>query len=191
MPRLRKENFKDALWSFLFTLVIGILPTWGLFILLKFYKQPIGINPFTENGEFALYSSSMMAAILYILVKDYIPHTYKEALKKRRFSFVIRGAVPFQNILMFFSVLIILLSTFFFVGVVIAKLPGAQGLSPDKQFLSISSLVLFIIASIVSFFTTALDNAASTNYNDTDFHNDVDVQQSKLANELDVLLEDK
>jgi len=60
MPKFRKENFIDAAWSFLFAFVIGILPTWGMAILFKFYKQPFSVDVFTENGEFALYSSSMI-----------------------------------------------------------------------------------------------------------------------------------
>ncbi len=188
MPKFRKENFIDAAWSFLFSLVIGILPTWGMAILLKFYKQTLNLSVFTENGEFALYSSSMMAAILYILVKDYIPLVYRDAMRRKKFSFVVKGSIPFQNLLMFLSVLIILLSTFLFIGVVIAKLPGVDGLSPDNEFLSFWSLILFAAASAISFFATALDNAASTNYTDTDYLKDVGNQKNKLENELDQLL---
>ena len=188
---LRKENFIDAAWSFLFTFLLGILPTWAMVSTLRAYQQPIAMHLFTENGEFALYSASLMSAILYISVKDYLPLIYRKSLRNKKFPFVIKGAVPFQIGFMFMSLLIILASTILFMQIIIAKLPNVQGLSPDVDFLSGVSLLLFFIASLLSYFTTALDNAASTNYTDIDYINDVKVAENKLSSELDQLLEDK
>ncbi len=131
---LRKENFFDAGWSFLFTLILGMLPTWAMAFTLRYFQYPLDIHLFTEHGEFALYSAILMSAILYISVKDYLPLLYRKSLRNKGYPFVIKGSVPFQIGFVFVSLLIILISTILFLEVIIAKLPNVQGLSPDIGF---------------------------------------------------------
>jgi len=188
---LRKEIYLDAAWSFLFTLILGILPTWALVIILKIFQHPIDLNLFTQNGEFALYSASLASATLYISAKDYLPRFYSKSLRNQRYSFDIKGAVPFQSVFIFFASLILLVATIIFIAVIITKLPDARGLSLDVSFLSTASILLFLFASVLRYFTTAFDIAASPNYTDLEYLKDLKSGEDKLGNDLDRLRESK
>lgn len=54
--RTKREHWSDAIsWLFL-NLIGGLMPLWGLWILLRLFSQSIGLGTFTERGEFALYT---------------------------------------------------------------------------------------------------------------------------------------
>lgn len=60
--------------------VCSLLPIWGSVVLLKvFTDSSLGFQDFTNNGEFALYTASLLGSLFYLLFRDSLaprfPHT--------------------------------------------------------------------------------------------------------------------
>lgn len=65
-----KEQWVNTTEWFLFTLIGGLVPLWLGIILLKVTSSWRGWDFFVINGEFALYSASLLAPTIHILIKD-------------------------------------------------------------------------------------------------------------------------
>ncbi|OAK03198.1 hypothetical protein A6280_10600 [Bacillus wiedmannii] len=65
-----KEQWMNTVEWLLYTLIGGLLPLWLGAIILKLLSNWNGWDFFVVNGEFALYSASLLAPTIHILVKD-------------------------------------------------------------------------------------------------------------------------
>ncbi|GAI80262.1 unnamed protein product, partial [marine sediment metagenome] len=66
-----KNNWKETATWLWWILLGSLFPVWGgIFIFLACKKSPAVLD-FTGNGQFIIYSSTMLASAFYIVLKDY------------------------------------------------------------------------------------------------------------------------
>ena len=164
-----KEQWINTTEWFLYTLIGGLVPLWLGAILLSLTSSWRGWDFFVVNGEFALYSASLLAPTIHILVKD---------TKK-----------PWFKILILISMLLLIISTALYTTVTVKTTASSSAesieqldekeitsglqqqevpkenynttreLIPiDLNILKSITLLIFIITLIISFFATLLEN---------------------------------
>jgi hypothetical protein len=140
------HNWKESSKWLLYTYIGGLFPVWGGFLLFSLYKKSPGLENFTDNGEFALYSAALLAPSLYYILKD-----YKESNFLYRHFFAAVAIVGlFISVLYYTAV----------VSVVVGQIP----IPIDLVNLRNVTWVLFIVTTILSYLVNALDH--ERNYND-------------------------
>lgn len=160
----KPEHYKDALNLLLTSSIGGLMPLWGLIILLPLSNQPITYYAFTKNGELALYAASFASAALYAIVKEY--SRSKQGMmqqKKREFP----AKSMFQNIF----VIIIVVTSIIFSYVTQANAPDSTA-TININYLINASLVVFIASLIFSYISAVVDNYLTT-------YDEEDVRSSK------------
>ena len=130
---------KETTKCMFFTLFGGLLPVYGGYILLKLFHKDMSMSDFTNNGEFAIYSAALLGPALYLIFKEYP-----------------KARMPLQTTLGGFCIVSLLLSSMIFAGVTSVN-TGKLPIEIDKDFLRISTIVLFAVTAILSFLVTALD----------------------------------
>ena len=135
-----QSQWKDTTKWLAYTLLGGLFPVWGGYLLLRLYQKAMSISDFTSNGEFAIYSAALLAPSLYLILKDY---------KKTNF--------PNQAIYGLLCSVMLIVATLIFAGVTSVN-TGKVAVEIDKDFLRNGTLILFLLTLILSFFVTALDN---------------------------------
>ena len=63
------EHWTDAFYWFILSSVGGILPFWGALVVLLAISRQFTSATFFQNGEFALYSASMLSAAFTVVTK--------------------------------------------------------------------------------------------------------------------------
>jgi hypothetical protein len=130
---------RTCLWLF-FTLIGGVLPTWGAVIIFALIGQSLTWSLFVSHGEFALYSASLIAPMFYTLTID------------RPAGFPYRG---------WFTALGLALLTFAAIIFVVTVLAAQGALVPryrlNEAFLIVSSLVGYAFTVTLVYFVTMLD----------------------------------
>jgi hypothetical protein len=154
-----KENWKESLKLLSFTLVGGLLPAWGGFIVFKLFGKIPHLSNFTDHGEFAIYSAVLLAPSLYFILKDYKTSTF-----------------VYRHFFGFLCIVGLLVSALVYVGVTTASV-GQIPIEVDIEFLRMVTWMLFILTASLSFFVTALDNGRA--------YIDVQRQRSQQAKELE------
>jgi len=119
----------------------GLFPLWmGFFIFLVFQKNPRLID-FSDNGEFLIYGATMLAAAIYIVLKDY---------KTSKFRFRRLIATGCVVILIFIAVL--------FTGITAANTDRLRFFDVSRAFIRTMSYWIYFISIALAFFLTGLDN---------------------------------
>jgi hypothetical protein len=163
LRRVQKEHWLDALSWLFWSLIGGLLPTWGLLCFLVLFNQVFDLNVFTQNGEFALYSAAMLSASMYVVTKEDIRglvRHIREALSGREEWKGLKGSFPGQNVFLLFGFFFIIFSTLLFSGATFVQLKGVS-LPLNMPFLKWTSLGAFILSIVVSYIITVLDNSVS------------------------------
>jgi len=124
-----------------FTLIGGLVPVWGGWVLFRLISKPVGFSDFSSNGEFAIYSSAMLAPSLYLILKD---------LKTSNFLY--------RHFFALVSIFGLALALILFAGVTAVKSGGIVTAKIDQPFLTKVTLLLFVGSVFVSYLVTALDN---------------------------------
>jgi len=135
------EHWRESSKWLMYTLVGGLVPVWGGMFLFKLFSRPVSFSDFSSNGEFALYSATMLAPSLYLILKDYNSSNF---LYRHTFALA--------------SVLGLLVSMILFAGVTAVHAGGMGSVNLDQRFLRWVTMLLFLVAVGVSFLVTALDN---------------------------------
>jgi hypothetical protein len=136
------EQWKSTMYWLLYTLIGGLVPTWGGAILLWIFGNWRGWEPFYANGEFILYSAALLAPALHILIKD---------ARKPGFQLlaILNLAILFISFLLYAA---IALSAFNIVN---------TEYKINLSLLSILSIWLFVLSVIISFLSELLENVKS------------------------------
>lgn len=70
---LNKKDFKEAFIELIISLIVSTMPIWGLYIAMSIDKSIFfDLDRFysiVKNGELFIYSATMLAPILYLLIK--------------------------------------------------------------------------------------------------------------------------
>jgi hypothetical protein len=119
----------------------GLFPLWmGFFIFLIFQKKPQLIE-FSDNGEFLIYSATMLAAAIFIVLKDY---------KTSKF--------PFRRFIATACVVILLFIAVLFTGITAANTDRLRFFDVSREFIRTTSYWIYFISIALTFFLTGLDN---------------------------------
>jgi hypothetical protein len=132
----------EALLQTFFTLVGGIAPLWIGWIIVRSTLGSPEVLDFARHGEFALYTASLLAPSLYLIVRE----SYD---------------VPFPGaaILALLSLFGILLAVASYT-IVAPETSRAIGYTlPKSDFIGTASVKLFLFSAVLSLVITALDNA--------------------------------
>lgn len=155
----RKEHWIDAFYWLAISSIGGLLPLWGLFVVLYATNQPVTLNAFSQNGEFALYSASFASAALYVIFKEK-PEWLKKLLKENSKSTSkddTQKDFPAKMLYLLSYLFILAATTLLFGLVTLVNTPGSN-LSLNVNFLSNSTLAVFLISLFLSYITTVVDN---------------------------------
>lgn len=166
-----KEQWINTAEWFLYTLIGGLVPLWLGVIILMVTSSWRGWDFFVVNGEFALYSASLLAPTIHILVKD----TKKPGFK----------------VLILFSMLFLIISTALYTTVTVKNTTDIPQVSKEQSYenqnekqvmnqeqqvtnqkesnskelfsldlkvLKILTLWIFVFTMIIAFFATLLEN---------------------------------
>ncbi len=144
-----KDWYDGSLWL-AWHLVCGLMPIWITIILLRAFKQPIEIEVFTSNAEFALYSASFLGTCLYVVLRDFRKNGY-----------------PSRAILSIVLFVAVFISGLMYSLVTILKVLNDLAISEplnsfDKDFLIKSSLFLLPIVFIFTFLVIVVENIRSS-----------------------------
>ena len=148
------------------------------------FQLPTNFELFTQNGEFALYSASLLSTAFYIITKDYAPSRLKEFFKKSKTP-SIKASFPAQLFFVLLCFIIALLSALLFTGTTIWHLPG-NSLNINLKLVNILSIIFFVIATLISYVITAIDNSA-VGQSDEDYRELFRKGQDELQQQFDTL----
>lgn len=156
LHRSNRDDWIDACFWLLSTIFAGLMPIWLPTFLLSLFSQRPPLNAFTENGEFALISASLLSASLYIVTRESRWNFLRELLGT---AILGRGrSFPNQRLFIFLSLILTLFCAGIFMGALVAKVPGV-GLILNAPLVHWLSLILFGVTLFISFFLTVVENA--------------------------------
>jgi hypothetical protein len=64
-------NWKETRYWLCWNLIGSLFPVWGGIIIFIIFSIRPHFTDFSKNGQFAIYSATMLASSLYIVLKDY------------------------------------------------------------------------------------------------------------------------
>lgn len=158
----KPEHFKDAFNLLLTSSIGGLMPLWGLFILLPLADQPITFYAFTKNGELALYAASFASAALYAIVKEY-SRSKKNAAKQKKREF------PAKPMFQIVFVVIIAITSIIFSYVTQSNMPNSTA-SINISYLITASFAVFVASLVFSYVSAVVDSYLTT-YDEEDVRN--------------------
>lgn len=127
-------------WTF-WNVFWGLFPLWmGFFIFRIFQKKPQLIN-FSDNGEFLIYSATMLAVAIYIVLKDY---------KNSKF--------PLRRLIAMSCVVTLVFIAVLFTGITAANTDRLRYFDVSREFIRTTSYWIYCISIAFAFFLTGLDN---------------------------------
>lgn len=180
---ISRQNWSDATWWLFAALIGALMPFWLTWFFLKLFQLPVNIDLFTQKGEIAIYSASLLTTAFYLVTKDYAPAKLRNIFKAKATS-QIKSTFPAQTFFVYLCLIITLLSALLFAGTTIWHFPGVT-LSINAKLVNIFSLIFFLAATGISYLITAIDNAAGQT--EEDYRNLIHQAQVKLEENFDSL----
>jgi hypothetical protein len=139
MMPTRRHWYESFGWL-LATVLGGLMPLWGSYILFLLKGKTPQLNEFVIHGEFALYSAAMLAAACFLIMREWPS-----------------GYFPWRIIFGMSAVAGVVLSALVFASVFEANLTATSAATIDVDFLRPFSLVLFSAAFVLSYVVTLID----------------------------------
>lgn len=135
-----KENWWDTVKWLMYNIFGGLLPVYVTVLIIAIIPISFDFFAFFENGEFVIYSASLLSGACYLILKD------KETPFVHRHLF---GGV---------SLVAIVVATTIYAGLRLIRLYSPDDVGINKKALVISSTILFAISLVVSFLANFVDN---------------------------------
>lgn len=159
----RKHWMKSTDWALL-NIVLGLLPTWLTIILLPALFLPIGLGTLTERGEFALYAAGLVTTSIFVVTRG-----HKSELIRQRISGAVDRSVvgriglqiPGAGIFGIFLAFLLAVASVLFAAATIGVSHGS-GHPSNNLYITVTTIVLYIIAFILSYMVTVLGNLTIT-----------------------------
>lgn len=187
LNKVKKEHWTDALWWLVASSIGSLMPIWLTWFILEMFQLPVKFETFTQNGEFALYSASLLSTAFYVITKDYAPSSLRNFFKKTKAP-TIKSTFPAQLPFVLLCFSITLFSALIFAGTTIWHIPGST-LNINLNFINILSIIFFAVATLISYLITAIDNSA-TGQSDEDYRELFRKGQEELSLQFDTLREE-
>jgi hypothetical protein len=166
IKKAKADDWKDALYWFIWTIALSMMPLWILILFLKSMSQPISLDSFAGNGEFALYSAGILSGAVYVVTREMKPDAsvFKSRASDLPLNLINRLRITFPNSRLLYTVsaLLVLVSAVVFSLTTLADLLTKQTsiLSIDKPFIVGLTLIVFGISMVLSFLITVVNNAS-------------------------------
>ncbi len=159
----RRQHWVDALYWLFLSSIGGLLPLWGLILILPLFNQNLTFQVFTQNGEFALYAASLASASLYVITKEFGIKWLRGDNEKKdnddeenNFSTSKKG-FPAEPLFITMFVFVLVFTSLLFASVTLVHLPDSN-LTINIRILTTTSVVGFAISLVLSYLTTVIDN---------------------------------
>lgn len=159
----RRQHWVDALYWFFLSSIGGLLPLWGLFLILPLFNQNITFQVFTQNGEFALYAASLASASLYVITKEFGTkllrgeNDRKDNDGENNDAGSNKKGFPAEPLFITVFVFVLVFTSLLFASVTLVHLPNSN-LSMNVHILSTTSVIGFGVSLVLSYLTTVVDN---------------------------------
>ncbi len=153
-PDDRKDSRTWLLWT-----VMGNLPIWILLIPLLSISQPVSIKMF-QNGEFALFSISLLASSLYIITKEVKPFSKSENHQDRKLLDQFKVTFPSQREIV---MIIVSLGGVSLILIVLSSLASLNIISTFElktSTITIITLIVFVLSLLLGYFITIVENSS-------------------------------
>jgi len=158
LHRSNRDDWIDALYWLTSTIFAGLMPIWFPMFALTLVSRTPSLNTFTQNGEFALISASLISASLYVVTKERRWEFLRELLGTRIPGGGSRQSFPNQRFFIHLTLFLAFVSAAIFMGALFAKLPGV-GLALNARLVHQLSLILLGLTLCISFLITVIENA--------------------------------
>ncbi len=135
------QHWREALLSGGYTFV-GLAPLWFTPILLAWSSRAVDLTTVAQHGEFALYSASVVAPVLYLLGRDRGP-----------------ADLPGKGALQLLSVTLLVLSIAAYAPIATVVLGTQTATGFNADYYSWSTVVLFVFCFAVFIAATLVENA--------------------------------
>ena len=134
----------------------------GILLYLLFKQHPT-IKEFSDNGEFAIYSATMLAMSLYIAFKDYktVPFKFRKTF----------GGI---------SVIMLIIASILYFSVTAINTVDIP-IEYNRSLMRNLSIYIYLISIILTFLLSGLDKCRTT----TDLRNERDKEIDKLEKDFD------
>jgi hypothetical protein len=140
-----KRNWYESLGWLGATLLGGLLPLWGSYMLFWVRGPSPSFGEFVRHGEFALYSASLLAAAFFLVLREWQ-----------------EGFFPFRMIFGMVTMAALLLSAIIFAGVFEANRTAQGANSLNMPFLVPFSIGLYVFTLALCFLITLIDMVGFT-----------------------------
>jgi hypothetical protein len=158
LHRSVRDDWSDALFWLGSTIFSGLMPVWFPLLLLTLFSLTPPLTTFTENGEFALISASLVSAALYVVTKESRWNFLRDLLGDRRLPGDASLVFPNQRLFLYATGSLTILSAAIYAGVLFARIPGVT-VTLNTDLVHYLSLILFGVTLFISFFITVIENA--------------------------------
>jgi hypothetical protein len=150
-------------WTF-WNVLWGLFPLWGGFVIFRLFQKHPRLIDFSDNGEFLIYSATMLAAAMYIVLKDYNSSKFR-----------------FRRLITLVCVLIFMFIAILFTGITEANTDRLRFYDISRVFIRNMSYWIYFISIALAFFMTGLDNRRTK----VDIIEERDSQLKNLEQEFD------
>ncbi len=183
---LSPESFSDAFYWMILTIIGGLLPLWGGFIVLKLLDQSPSIITFAESGEFVVFGAGILSSAIYKITREITPNlltVFKKKEEPYKISGLLKLTFPFHRPLNIIILPLILIAALTFSVVTLVNIPGID-VPLNRVFLRNLSLGVFIGSMLIGFFVSLFSNAWVSQ---TNLYASREQVYSKLEEEFDTM----
>ena len=145
LSKPNKHHWYESFGWLVATLLGGLLPLWGSYVLFWLKGPSPQFSEFVRHGEFALYSASLLAAALFLILRDWAI-----------------GYFPFRMLFGMVVVAALLIATIIFAGVFEANQADDPAKILNINFLRPFSVGLYVVTLILAFIVTLIDMVGVT-----------------------------
>lgn len=176
LHRISKTHWIDAIYWLLLSLIGGLLPIWGSYLIGRLISQETTLDLFIRNGELALFCASVISASFYNITKDYLPSNL-------RTNKIIKMTFPNQSIFILIGVVILIVSVLLFAATSFTFSFDLLN-SINNNLIVKLSITITTITIIFSYLIAAIDNSLAGK-SEEEIKNTFTASQNKLEQEFD------
>jgi hypothetical protein len=152
-----RKHWADGIRWLSWNVIGGFLPLWATLIGLRLTKQQITLGSVASRGELAIYSAALLAASLYVVVKDFRLKDIKS------FRDIRAGLFPSMGTVVILLVGLLLLSAVTFAFVCLFDVLGTAKPEVlaifDRAFLCRSTQIILFVTIPLALLIVVSDNA--------------------------------
>lgn len=157
MRRAEWDHWRDTGYWLVPTLVGGLMPLWGVYVVLSLFFLPPSLDTFIQSGELLFFTTSILSAAFYTITREPSVLERFAGMVSRRPS---SGGGSFPGYRLFGTLILLLtvVCALLFSGTAIARIPGLA-LSLNVNLLRRWTIAISIVAFMLCFAVALIDNS--------------------------------